>query len=130
MKTTLRKITTNHENMLSVLEKKLPLVISHAIAANVITFENELKIKEKQRISLAEQYAEKDENGNPKTEKGSFCFGENLEDFRREYDEYLDAEIDINIRTISFSDIEKCEDGRYDLLTPIDLVNINFMIEN
>lgn len=130
MKMKLVTVTENYKNLLTMIDKRLPLSLSHVITSNLITLENEYKVIEKQRIKLVEQYAERDEEGNIKTKDNEYCFGDNKEVFHKEYNEYLGTEMELDIRTIPFSDIEKMDgNSRYEVLTPRELLKIDFMIE-
>lgn len=129
MKMTLNEVLVNYRNLISLAGKKLPVRLSYAVSKNLRLLENEMKLIEKSRTELAEQHAEKDEEGKPVTKDGNYVFGENKEKFLEEYNEYLETEIELDPHRIPTEEIEKTEDSRYDVLSLAELMGLIFMIE-
>lgn len=129
MKMTLNEVLVNYRNLISLAGKKLPVRLSYAVSKNLRLLEKEAELIEKSRTELAEQHAEKDEEGKPATKDGNYVFGENKEKFLEEYNEYLETEIELDPHRIPTEEIEKTEDSRYDVLSPAELMGLTFMIE-
>ena len=135
MKMTLNEVRVRLSNLTSVSErnrkpvseKRLPAKLSISIGKNIINLESELKLLENERKKLVETYAKKDENGNPVIEKNEYKM-EDMDSFKAEFEELLKEEIDVDIRTVPMSIIENYDDSKYDVLTPEDIVVIDFMI--
>lgn len=129
MKMTLKEVTTKHAALMGLAGKKLPIKISYAVTKNLIKLEEEAKLIEKNRLELAEQYAEKGEDGKAKLEENSYVLGDNRDSFLKEYAEYLETETEIEVRKISVAELEKLEDVRYDVLSLAELAAMEFMLE-
>lgn len=130
MKMTLNEVLENYKSLAELAEKKFPVSFSYAISKNLKKLESEVKLIEKGRSDLIMQYCEKDEEGKAKSDsKGNLVFGNNAEKFISEYNEYLETETEVEIHKISFAEIERTEDSRYDILLPAELMGIEFMIE-
>ena len=124
----LRELTAN---LYPMQKKTFPVKISYAIMRNIEALEKEFSAFEKQRIELCKTYANKDEDGNPVIKDGSYDIPSDVrEDFNNELKELSDEEVEIDIRTISAEEFEKCEQAdRYDIPTGEDFAVLGFMIE-
>lgn len=108
-----------------------PVHMSFAISHNLEILQAEAEKAEKERIKLCEMYADKDEDGKAKTEDGSYVISpDNKKDMEIDYAELMAEEIDLDIRKITESDIEKCDSSeRYTVPTLAMLKAMEFMIE-
>lgn len=131
--------------------KKLPVKLSYMIAANLKILTEKREDIEKQRIKILTENCLKDEKGKPLLKKI-----ETSEDNKDEIDdnddknakykytyasddleleaiercrELFEIEEEINIKTIPFDDIEKCETEKYDLLNGYEIEAMLFMIK-
>jgi len=130
MKMTLNEVLENYKSLAELAGKKLPVRFSYAVSKNLKKLENEVKPVEKGRSDLIMQYCEKDEEGKPKSDsKGNLIFGDNAPKFIAEYNEYLKMETEVEIHKIPFTEIERTEEDRYDILSPVEMMGIGFMIE-
>lgn len=135
MKMTLNEVRVRLSNLTSVSErnrkpvseKRLPAKLSISIGKNIINLESELKLLENERKKLVETYAKKDENGKAVIENNEYKM-DDMDSFKAEFEELLKEEIDVDIRTVPMSIIENYDDSKYDVLTPEDIVVIDFMI--
>ena len=130
-----------HSNNLAELGNKVfPSKLSFAVSYNYEKMHREAERIEKERKKLCERYAEKDEEGKPvmvnslvngvKTQEYKMT-DENSKAFRDEYDELLDTEVEIEIRTVKREIIEQFEEkDRYSTPTVKDLVAMSFMLED
>lgn len=130
MKFKLAEVKVRHQTLCNLGNKKLPVKVSYAISKNIMKLQEEVETLEKERVKLAEQYAVKGEDGKPKVINNSYVMEENQEVFAKEYQEFLDTETEIMIYTIPEELIECMDDDRYDVLTPAELVALDFMIEH
>lgn len=131
--------------------KKLPVKLSYMIAANLKILTEKREDIEKQRIKILTENCLKDEKGKPLLKKI-----ETSEDNKDEIDdnddknakykytyasddleleaiercrELFEIEEEIDIKTIPFDDIEKCETEKYDLLNSYEIEAMLFMIK-
>lgn len=129
----LRDVIGLYVGMQTLTNKVLPVKLSYCIAYNTEVLEKEAKRVDQQKSQLIERYANKDENGKPVIEQLNgqpvYSFGENQEVFFREYNDFLDTEVELDIRTINEEIIEKCDEPKYDALSTGDLSNLLFMID-
>lgn len=130
MKMTLNEVLETYKNLAVVVGKKLPVRLSYAVSKNLKKLESEVKLIEKSRKELVEQYCEKDEEGNAKIANNKYVFkDDNEKKFTHEYNEYLETETELDVHKILFTEIERTEEERYDILSPAELMGIGFMIE-
>lgn len=130
MKMTLLEVQVTEQNLAEIVKKKLPYQLVRAIKHNIFKFQEEFRLMEEERMKIAKLYAEKDKDGEAKVEKGKFVFAENNEDnFKKEFGEFLQNEIDVDIMCVPENVVEQVENERYDALTTLDLIKIDFMIE-
>ena len=129
MKMTLTEVSIRNKRLAELANKTLPSKLGYAIAKNLINLQAELNIIDKGRIAILDRYAERDAEGNPIIESGSYKLGENLPKFSEEYNEYLETETDVEIMMVPSDVLEKLDDPRYDALTGAQLISIDFMIE-
>lgn len=117
----------------------LPSKLSYAIAYNAEALRKEAERIEKERKKLCEQYSEKDEEGKP-VMVNSIINGNKIQEYKmteenkkllnEEYNELLDMEVDIEIRTAKQELIERCEEvERYDIPSVSQLSALLFMLE-
>ena len=51
---------------------------------------SEFSAFEKERVKVAEEYAEKDGKGKPKVENGQYVFGDKLDEYQKRYDKLIE----------------------------------------
>ena len=134
--------------------KKLPVKLSYMIAANLKILTEKREDIEKQRIKILTENCLKDEKGKPLLKK--IETSEDNKDNKDEIDdnddknakykytyasddleleaiercrELFEIEEKIDIKTIPFDDIEKCETEKYDLLNGYEIEAMLFMIK-
>lgn len=125
----LRELTAN---LYPMQKRTFPVKISYAIMRNIEALEKEFSSFEKQRIELCKAYANKDSDGNPVIKDGAYDIPDDVkEEFRKELADLSDEEIDIDIRTVSAEEFEKCEQAdRYDIPTGEDFAVLGFMLKD
>lgn len=131
MKVKLGELKEMVTGLYAIQGKKFPVKISYAIAKNVKKLAEEHADYEKQRIKLCEEFANKDNDGNPILIDGKYDIPEqNLEEFNDSVNELRDAEIDVDIHFVSFSELDKCDTNeRYNIPTASDISAMEFMLE-
>ena len=74
-------------------------------------------------------HAKKDDNGEPVSENGQFIFESDAdrEEATKEYAELLNVDANIDIMTVTFDDIVKCDD--MEPLTTSEIEALEFMID-
>ena len=129
MRLTLKEISDKYQAFNNIIAKKLPIKLSYAISKNMTTLEDEAKVIDDNRIKLAQTYAEKNEDGSPKVINNSYVI-DDIESFNKELSEYYKTEIDIDICKVNSSDLDKLDDPKYDVLSPSEIITLQFMLED
>lgn len=135
MKMKLGEIEGRLKGLLKIIEKTFPAKVNYAIGKNSKLLESELKDLEEQRIKICESYADKDEDGKAVTQEKdgntTYVFsGDALEQCSKEYAELLEEEIDLDIRTVDASELDKCDESeRFDIPAPVDYMAMDFMFK-
>ena len=130
MQMRLGEIKTRQNLLAPIVEKKLPPQLDHAIAKNLVRFQEETQIIESERIKLLNLYAKKDENNQPVIVNGSYELEDRRMNFENDFTEFLETEVDVEIRKVSCQELlEKLEDARYNALSPAEMLILDFMIE-
>lgn len=117
-------------NGLRILDgKRLPAKINYALMKNKKALLSELQGIQEQRIEIMKSHAKKDENGEPVSENGQFIFESDAdrEEATKEYAELLNVDANIDIMTVTFDDIVKCDD--MEPLTTSEIEALEFMID-
>ena len=131
MKIKLGELKEMVTGLYAIQEKRFPVKISYAIAKNVKKLAEEHADYEKQRIKLCEEFANKDNDGNPVSVDGKYDIpNDSLKEFNDSVNELRDTEIDVDIHSVSFSELDKCDTNeRYDIPTVSDVSSMEFMLK-
>lgn len=139
MKMKAKEVQQNLVGLAKLHSKIFPVELSYAISANVEELQKEAERIEKERTKLCEQYAEKDEKGNPvmvdsilegKTVKEYKMNEEKKRELKKEYETLLETEIEIKIRKVKTEVLSRCEASeRYDLPSVAMIAGMSFMLE-
>lgn len=140
MKIKEREVKEHFSRLAQVSSLVLPSKLSFAISYNMEKFQREFNRIEKEREKLCERYADKDEDERPimvnsmvdGTKKQTYKMSEeNSKLFAEEYEDMLDTEVDIEIRTVNKEVVERCEDvDRYNIPSVSQLFALSFMLED
>jgi hypothetical protein len=117
-------------NGLRILDgKRLPAKINYALMKNKKALLSELQGIQEQRIEIMKSHAKKDDNGEPVSENGQFIFESDAdkEKATKEYAELLNVDANIDIMTVTFDDIVKCDD--MEPLTTSEIEALEFMVD-
>ena len=129
MKMTLANVRTKYQSLLVLADCHLPSKLSYAIAKNLSNLEKEAELIEKQRKSMIESYAQKDETDAFVLENGNYVLGENLDVFCKEFDAFLQMETEIHIHKCPYHVLDMLDDPRFENLTPAQMLILDFMME-
>lgn len=139
MKMTLREVRDHYVALSEMADLALPAKLSYTIARNLERLEREVKNIDKTRESLCKQYANKDENGEPKlvdsivggkTVQEYDMTPEHKREYVKEYEEFLDTEAEVDIRKASYDLIEQCEKkSQYNIPSVKNCYAMGFMLE-
>lgn len=140
MKLTEREVIKHNANLVKLGNRVFPSKLSFAISYNYEKMNREAERIEKERKKLCERYAEKDEKGEPvmvssvvdgvKTQEYKMS-EENRKAFNDEYEDLLNTEVEMEIRTVKMEVIEAVEaKERYSIPTIADMVGMSFMLED
>lgn len=140
MKMTLKEVRKNLDALNALGGIVFPVKLNFTIGYNLEKLQKEFERAEKQRLELCRQYAEKNEEGNPIMQQSNVngqvseffkMSPENEVAFKKEYDDLMETEVDIEIRTVAPEVIERCEQAeRYNVPTVAQLLGMSFMIED
>lgn len=117
-------------NGLRILDgKRLPAKINYALMKNKKALLGELQNIQEQRVEIMKSHAKKDDNGEPLSKNEQFIFESDAdrEEATKEYAELLNVDADINLMTVTFDDIVKCDD--MEPLTTSEIEALEFMID-
>ena len=128
MKITNRQIVEIHNNIRPVRNKNLPIRIGFAINRNMKAMEPIAESYSAEQRKLLDKYCEKDEFGQFRTEGDEFVLSDRKA-YAREIEELFAIESEVQVHTVSMEEIEKCDNEKYDALTPNELALLEFMIE-
>ena len=123
-----KEILTFFNGCGSLKEKKLPIKLGYAIKKNISAVGDAVKAYDAEYRELLDKYGTKDENGNLVEENGC-CPIEDGPAFKKDLDELLDIETEVNIHTITEEELRNCDDPRYDPLSVSDLDALEIMIK-
>ncbi|MDP4144168.1 MAG: hypothetical protein Q8936_06730 [Bacillota bacterium] len=123
MKLSNERILNDVNKLGEITQKQLPIKVSYALAKNIAKIEAELKIYNKEREKLINQYAEKDEKGQVKAdERGQIIFKEK-ERWEKDIKELLSIENDIDIHKFNINELNGYN------MSASELMIIDYMIE-
>lgn len=128
MKIKNRQMVAIFNGIPEIKKKQLPIKVGFAINKNLAMMETVAKAYEEERAKILEKYCEKDENGQPVKNEGEYMLADR-EGYAKGINELLDIETDFAVHTVTLEDIEKCDTGKFDALTPYELDLLEFMIE-
>ena len=111
-----------------IREKNLPIKLGFAINKNMSAMETVAQAYDSERSKILAKYAEKDENGQYKTDGEEYVLTDK-ESYAKEITELLEIENEIQVHTVSVDDLERCDSDKFDSLSPNDLSVLEFMIE-
>lgn len=128
MKLTNEKIIAFKE--LDVADKKLPIKLSWAIAANDIAIAPFADAFYKKKNEIIQKYAKKDNDGQILVDENNNLSMQNATEWIQEMNDLFSATIEIPITTVSINELEKCDTENFDSLSVAEIGYIAFMIEN
>ncbi len=139
MKMKEKEVNRHFSDLAGMGNLTLPSKLSFAISYNLEKLQKESERIENERKKLCEQYADKDEDGKSimvksiinGTETQTYKMSdENRKIFDDEYNDLLNTEVDIEIRTVKSEVVERCEQvERYSIPSVSQLFALSFMLE-
>lgn len=123
------KAKETNEKLSTITTKKLPIKMSFAIQKNAKRIKEIVDFANERQNDIIERCAERDEKGNfvPSEDDQGIKIAD-AETFMKEMTELMETDMDIDLVKISMADVERCDEERYDSLTPNDLDAIEDMI--
>lgn len=113
--------------MPEIRKKQLPIKVSFAINKNMAALESTAKSYDAERTKIVNKYCEKDESGQLRTNGNEYVIADK-EAYGEEIKELLGIENEIRVHTVTLDELEKCDSGKFDALTPAELSLLEFMI--
>ena len=123
------RMLVNSTQVLSKLNQlELPVKVAFILSKNIKEVDKSLESYNETRQKLIGQYAEKDENGMPKSDEvGNIIFKEDCQEkWMQDIQELLELKTNVKIQTISTHDLFKAEIS----ISPLELETIEFMIKD
>ena len=119
------QIINDANKLRAISEKQLPIKVSYALAKNIGKIESELKVYNKERNKLLDQYATKDKKGEFKFDKeGQVIFKDGCkEKWEKDIRELLEIENEIDIHKFKIDELEGYS------ISPRELMVIDYMIQ-
>ena len=114
--------------VMNLKEKKLPIKLGYAITRNIKIMDPIATSYEEERQKILGKYAEKDDSGKFKVEDGSYIISDIL-GYEREMEELLEIENEMQLHTVTFDEIEKCDLEQFDALSVQDMTLLDMMLE-
>lgn len=131
MKISNRKLVENVVLIQQVSQKQLPAKVAYTIAWNTDKIDSVLKVYDKTRKKMLEQFAEKDENGKIKPgENGTAVFRNDTakSEWFEQMDALLEETAEIEIRKIKLDDLKDTK-GNPISFSAAEFRAIDFMLE-
>lgn len=127
-----------NSNMTGLIEKRLPVKVAYAVQKTHKGIQEIIEFSAERQEDLIQTYSKKDENENPlpgKDAEGNV--NENIvqideakiQDFVKEMNELENTDIEVSIMYIDISDLDKCDEDKYDSLSPKDMEALSIMIK-
>lgn len=126
----LKEIIQHMEGLTRQANKIYTAKLGYAVSKNIKIFQEIIKEYDENRIKICERYAEKEEDGKVRIENDKYVFTEENEKIvNEECADLQDVDQKISIMKVPFSELERCEADRYDMLSVADVNDLMFMIE-
>lgn len=125
------KARETYDKMQSIATKRMPLKMAFAIQKNAKKIKEIVDFANEKQNEIIERFAKRDDKGNfvPSQDgKGIEIKNEDGKAFMEEMEELMNTDMEIEFAKISMADIERCDEERFDSLTPNDLEAIEDMI--
>ena len=124
-------IKSTHEVLRNMKQKRLPIRLSLAIAKNYRVLDEEVSDIDNMRIDIINRYAEKDDEGNIKTDENNnaIIISGHEDDINKELTELLYSDIDINLQHVCIDDVMMCDLDKFDSLTVDEVEVLEKMID-
>ena len=111
-----------------IQKKKLPIKLGYAITKNLKQMESIAAAYEEERQKILDKYAEKDGNGEYMVKNEAYVIPEQKA-YEAEMQELLGIDNEMDIHTVPFAELEKCDCGQFDALSVQDISLLEIMIE-
>ena len=119
-----------YESLSTLMTKKLPIKMAFAIQKNMKQIKEIVDFSSEREGEIIRKYAMRDENGEPqRTEDGERILINDAPLFIEDMDELTNTEMPVELTKISMSDIERCDEDRFDSLSPSEIGALEEMIE-
>ena len=123
------KAKETNEKLSTITAKKLPIKMAFAIQKNAKKIKEIVDFANERQNDIIERCAERDDKGGyVPSEDGQGIKIADAETFMKEMTELMETDMDIDLVKISMADVERCDEERYDSLTPNDLDAIEDMM--
>lgn len=127
MKITNRKLVEGITLIRTIAQKQLPVKVSYTLSRNIDHIESALKPYETERQKLLDKYADKDDHGKlaMRPDGISVKFKDEAAEagWKKDIDELLDIEADVDIRNIKLDDLSSVN------FSAAEIGAIEYMIE-
>lgn len=119
-----------HESLSGMMLKRLPIKMAFAVQKNYKVLQDVVDFANEKQNDIIRNYAKRDDNGEIiQTEDGKGIVLEDPEGFIADTDELMGTDMPIEFTKISVSDVERCDEDKFDSLTPSEVGALEDMLE-
>lgn len=120
----------SHEAIQTLMTKKLPIKMAFAIQKNAKQIAEIIEFADKRQNEIIEKSAQRDEKGEyVQSEDGKGIRIADVQTFANEMEELAETDMPVEFVKITMPDVERCDEDRFDSLSPAELDAIECMIE-
>lgn len=118
------------EALQGLMSKKLPIKMAFAVQKNEKKIREVVEFADKRQNDIVEKNAKKDDKGEMiPSEDGKGILIEDREAFITEMNELVETDMPVELDKVAMSDIERCDEDRFESLSPKELSALECMIE-
>lgn len=120
----------SHEEIQTLMKKNLPIRAAWAIQKNAKQIAEIIEFADKRQKEIIEKYAQRNDKGEyVQSEDGKGIRIDDVQAFAAEMEELAETDMSVDFVKITMSDVERCDEERFDSLSPAELGAIEDMIE-
>ena len=118
------------EALQGLMSKKLPIKMAFAVQKNEKKIREVVEFADKRQNDIVEKNAKKDDKGEMiPSEDGKGILIEDREAFITEMNELVETDMPVELDKVAMSDIERCDEDRFESLSPKERSALECMIE-
>ncbi len=125
-----KEARTTFEALQGLMAKKLPIKMAFAVQKNEKKLREVVEFADKRQNDIVEKNAKRNDKGEMiPSDDGKGILIDDRESFIAEMNELVDTDMPVEFDKIAMSDIERCDEDRFESLSPKELSALECMIE-